>query len=150
MIAPSVKHIGVTEKTREIFVRNGTYVSGRFDTYAESFAREQGICFVHENIELASVGDYFEHGNDTITLRLYENGTAKLHQDCRCQGISASSMGGGECDVSLPKDFYLTHSPKDIADLCWGSSYSAILKCQELKSFLSKARKKHGFCFDNK
>ncbi|MBR6872987.1 MAG: hypothetical protein IKN17_05720 [Ruminococcus sp.] len=146
VIASSVKHIGVTEKTKEIFDRNNSFVSGLFDSYAEQFAREQGICFVHENIELAAQGDFFERGRDIITLRLYADGSAELHQDCRCPGISAGSVGGGECDVRLPGDFYLTHSPKDIAELCWGSCYKAIVNCGKLKTFLNKAKKKKGFC----
>ena len=147
MIAPSVKHIGVTDKTKEIFAKNGVFVRGKFDTYAEQFAREYGICFVHANIELACTGDYFEHGNYLITLRMFPDGTAKIHQDCRCQGSSAGSVGGGECDVDLPNDFYLTHSPENIADLCWGSCYSLIVNCAALKEFLSKAKCKQGFCF---
>ena len=93
------------------------------------------------------MGDYYDQGNDLITLRLFPDGSAKIHQDCRCQGSSAGSVGGGEIDVNIPKDFWRTHSPKDIADLCWGSCYSAILKCEALKSFLAKAKKKNGFCF---
>lgn len=147
LIAPSVRSIGVTEKTREIFEKNDVCIIGRFDTYAESFAREQRLRFVHDDIELASEGDYFGPGHDIITLCLYDNGTALIHEDCRCQGISAGNTGGGECDVRLPKDFYLTHSANDIADLCWGSCYSAIMKCGALKSFLAKAKKKRGFCF---
>ena len=148
--APSVKNVGVTEKTKEIFAKNYTTVSGKFDTYAERFAKQNGLCFVHSDILLAQTGDYYERGRNIITLELFDNGTARLHQDCRCPGISAGNTGGGECDIRLPKDFYLTHSPKDLAELCWGSCYSEILKCQELRSFLAKAKKKHGFCFPNK
>lgn len=150
MTAPSVKSIGITEKTKEIFAKNDTVIEGEFDTYAERFAKENGLKFVHTDIKLAQTGDYSQQGIDIITLELFDNGSARIHQDCRCAGISAGNTGGGECDIKLPNDFYLTHSPKDIAQLCWGSCYSEILKCAKLKSFLAKAKKKHGFCFSNK
>ena len=150
VIARSVKSIGLTEKTREILAKSDTVIRGEFDTFAERFARENGLCFLHCDIQLAQAGDYNERGRDTITLQLFSNGSAVLNEDCRCAGISAGNTGGGECDVKLPKDFYLTHSQKDLAELCWHSCYDGIVKCAKLRTFLAKAKKKGGFCFKNR
>ena len=101
--APSVKSIGITEKTKEIFAKNGTVIEGEFDTYAERFAKQNGLKFVHTDIKLAQTGEYDQRGIDIITLEMFDNGSARIHQDCRCAGISAGNTGGGEC-----KEKYLT------------------------------------------
>ena len=83
-----------------------------------------------------------------ITLRFREDGSAYIHQDCKCQGISAGNTGGGETSFDLPKDFYRTMQAEDIAEQCWGSCYAEILKRGTLAAFLSKAKQKQGVLLD--
>jgi len=140
--------IHMTEKTVKLFRNNNVILRGLYDTVAEHLAREYHLRFLHLDQEIASVGDYFERGNDIITLRFREDGSVYVHQDCRCQGISASSMGGGENSVDIPKDFYISMKPKEIADMCWGSCYREIINNGRLSAFMKKAKKKKGFLLD--
>ena len=143
----SVKDIGVDEETISLFKKNDVLIRGFFDTYAEKFAREHGLRFLHSDFELGRGGDYFEHGSYVITLKLTDSGKPWIRESEFSQGSSAGSSGGGDETVSLPEDFYLTCSADDIAYLCWGACASAIRKNEKLKTFLNKARKKKGFRF---
>ena len=149
IIPDTVTHIGVTDVTLGILRKNKALIRGTFDSYAEEFARKYGFEFLHSDIEIACVGDYFEYGADIITMCFSINGEPYIHQDSRCQGSSAGSTGGGEVSLSIPKDFYLTHNEKDIADMCWGSCYDKILNSTKLKVFLEKARSRNGYYLRN-
>ncbi|MBR4840251.1 MAG: hypothetical protein IK005_07235 [Paludibacteraceae bacterium] len=141
-IAPSVKSIGVSPKFEEILHKNKVLIRGPFDSYAEEFARKYKLRFLHSDIELACVGDYFERGNDLITLKFHVDST-EVYQDERCQGSSAGSVGGGVVSFDIPWDFFLDgNAQENIAGQCWGNCYEAILKSQEFTTFLEKAREK--------
>lgn len=147
-VSKTVKHIGVIDKTAELLHNNDVLVRGSFDSYAESFAKEYGLKFLHEDITLATDGDYFKpSGVDTLTLIFKPDGTPFINQDNKCQGSSSGSSGGGEADINLDADFYKTLSRQDIADMCWGSCYEKILNNEKLESFLNLAKKKNGFYF---
>jgi len=141
-IAPSVTSIGVSPQFEEILHKNRVLVRGTFDSYAEEFARKYKLNFLHSDIDLACVGDYFERGNDLITLKFHVDST-EIHQDERCQGSSAGSVGGGVVNFDIPWDFFLDkNAQENIAEQCWGNCYEAILKSQEFTTFLEKAREK--------
>ena len=89
---------------------------------------------------IGRTGDYFDHGVYIITLCFTPDGKPFIHQDCRCQGSSAGSTGGGETSFDLPRDFYKTHTAEDIADLCWGCCYSRIKSSSDLQHFLEGAK----------
>lgn len=135
--------INMTKKNEKLFLKNNVIIRGRYDTSAEVFARQYHLRFLHLDVELASVGDYFEHGVDVITLRFYSDGRPYIHQDCMCQGISAGSMGGGEVSFDLPEDFYLTMTAEEIAGQCWRGK--TILNNGILQEFLKKAKEKNGY-----
>ena len=141
-------HIHMTDATVKLFRNNDIVLRGVYDSVAEKLAKEYHLRFLHLDVELASVGDYFERGKDIITLRFYSDGSAYIHQDCRCPGISAGSIGGGENSFDLKKDFYLTMDAKEIANKCWGSCYKEILGNGKLSSIINKAKKKKGFYLD--
>lgn len=138
----------MTEKTVQLFRRNRVLLCGEYDTAAEKLARDYRLRFLHLDVLLASAGDYFERGNDTITLCFREDGSAYVHQDCRSSGISAGNTGGREVNFDLPGDFYRTMQPKDIANKCWGNCYSEIMNNGRLAGFLEKAREKGGVLLD--
>lgn len=140
--------IYMTEETQQLFHRNKLLVRGWFDSSAEQLAREYHLRFLHLDTELACVGSYWERGNNLITLRFYEDGSAYIHQDCRCQGISAGNTGGGEVSFDLPKDFYRTMTDQEIADQCWGVVRAEIVEKGKLRSVMKQARSKKGFYFD--
>ncbi|MBR5741957.1 MAG: hypothetical protein IKX91_05305, partial [Firmicutes bacterium] len=107
---------------------------------------EYGLRFLHLDVELCSVGDYFESGNDTITIRFREDGSVYVNQDCRCQGISAGNTGGGEVDIDLRRDFYRRMTPEELAGMCWHSR--TILENGKLAAFMAKAKEKKGYLLD--
>ena len=136
----------MTEKTIRLFQDNHVILRGVYDSAAERLARQYHLRFLHLDVELASAGDYFERGVDIITVRFREDGSAYIHQDCRCQGSSAGSIGGGEVSFDIPRDFYLTKTPEEIADMCWLSRL--IISNGTLAAFMKKAKSKNGFLLD--
>ena len=143
-IADTVRSVGVTEETLKIFKENDVTVRGSFDSYAEEFAKKYHLHFLHRDMTIGQTGDYFDHGVYIITLCFTPDGKPFIHQDCRCQGSSAGSTGGGETSFDLPRDFYKTHTAEDIADLCWGCCYSQIKSSSDLQHFLEGAKKRGG------
>ena len=136
----------MTEKTIALFRKNGVVLRGAYDTAAERLAREYRLRFLHLDVELLSSGDYFERGVDIITLRFFDNGSAYIHQDCRCQGSAPGQTGGGEISVDIPDDFYLSLTCEQIAEKCWHSK--DIIAGGVLAAFLEKAKRKGGFLLD--
>ena len=140
--------VKLTAEDAALFRRNNVLVRGAFDTAAERFAKTYGLRFLHIDTVLARAGDYYEYGINIATLRFYDDGSAYMHQDERCQGSSAGSVGGGEISFDLPKDFYLTMSPEDVADKCWGCFYGPMLQKGVLADLMNKAKAKNGFLQD--
>ena len=138
--------IHMTEKTVKLFQKNAVILRGVYDSMSEKLAREYNLRFLHLDVELCSIGDYFEHGVDIITLRFRPDGSPFIHQDCRCQGISAGNTGGGEVSFDLPKDFYLSMTAEEIADKCWHTKL--INEKDVLANFMEKAKEKKGYFLD--
>lgn len=136
----------MTENTAELFQKNNVILRGAYDTAAERLAREYRLRFLHLDVELASVGDYFEHGNDLITVRFREDGSAYIHQDCRCQGSAPGQTGGGEVSFDIPNDFYISMTSEELAGKCWRTK--AIIANGVLAAFMEKAKRKGGFLLD--
>ncbi|MBQ3078084.1 MAG: hypothetical protein IJC43_09510 [Clostridia bacterium] len=142
-LADTVTQIALTEQTQRLLRANDVLICGSFDRYAEQFAKEQGLRFVHADLELAADGDYFDGGIDLVTLRFDRDGSAFLHQNSLCQGSSSGSSGGGEERIALPADFALTHTPEELAALCWGNCREKIRRCEALAVYLQKAKERH-------
>ena len=53
--------INMSKKNEKLFLKNNVIIRGRYDTSAEAFARRYHLRFLHLDVKLASVGDYFEH-----------------------------------------------------------------------------------------
>lgn len=140
--------VTLTAADAALFRRNNVLVRGAFHTAAERFAQTYRLRFLHIDTVLARAGDYFEYGVNIATLRFYDDGSAYMHQDCRCQGSSAGSTGGGEISFDLPKDFYVSMSAEDVADICWGCFYGPMLQKGVLADLMNKAKAKNGFLQD--
>lgn len=138
--------IYMSEDNIAMFQRNNVMIRGKYGTGAENFARQYRLQFLPLDVELACSGDYYDRGVDIVTLRFYDDGSAYIHQDCRCQGISAGSVGGGEVSFDLPNDFYLTMTADELADKCWLSGL--IKKNGVLASAMKKAKANGGFLID--
>ena len=138
-------NLNLDEKTVKLFQKNMVILRGVYDTAAEKLARKHRLRFLHFDVQIASVGDYFDKGKDTITIRFNEYGRVYVNQDCRCQGISAGSTGGGESNFDLPADFYLM-KPNQIAEKCWHTN--RIIGSGKLAAFMKMAREKNGYLLD--
>ena len=51
-LAPTVTDLVITDELKRIFTRNSTLVRGVYDTFAERFAKETGLRFIHSDIPL--------------------------------------------------------------------------------------------------
>ncbi len=140
--------IHMTKKTIKLFQANHVILRGVYDSVAEELARKYHLRFLHLDVKLAKVGDYFDRGSDMITLRFRTDGTVYIHQDASCQGISAGSIGGAENSFDIPNDFYLKMTVEQVADMCWGSCYREMIENGTLADFMAKAREKNGFMLD--
>ena len=138
--------IYLSEENIAMFQKNEVIIRGRFGTGAENFAQQYHLRFLPLDIELAQAGDYFDRGVDIVTLRFYDDGSAYIHQDCRCQGISAGNTGGGEVSFNLPDDFYPPMPASELADKCWISG--KIKENGVLASAMKKAKARGGFLID--
>ena len=145
VVSDTITRIDMSEKSVKLFRKNRVTVRAPFGSYGEAFAKKYKLNFLHSDLELARRGDYYERGIDIITLRFRPDGSPFIHQDCRCQGSSAGSVGGGEVDLDLPLRFYEKQTAEDIAGMVWGSCYEQVRSSVELKTFLKKAKERKGY-----
>ena len=147
-IPPTVKKITLSEESLALFRKNGMLICGVFDSYAEQFAKEYHLRFLHSDIEIARVGDVSNRvGTDIITLCLTAKGMPFLKMQNFTQGSSAGNMGGGDNFADIPRNFYQVWTQEQLASHCWGTCHDAIMKCEELSTFLEKAKERKGFYF---
>lgn len=144
-MADTVKDVGVTEQFKKVMHKNNILIRGSFDSYAEEFARKYKLRFLPSNMVLAQTGDYYtNYGVDIITLRMFDDGTADIHQDERCQGSSASWVGGGDISLDIRWDFFKDENAQEIiASKCWGNCREIIKENKIFAEFLQKAREKY-------
>ena len=100
----------------EVYMKDGELYARTVDGGDET---EYRLRFLHLNVELASVGDYFDYGNDTVTVRFREDGSVYIHQDCRCQGSAPGQTCSGEVSFDIPDDFYISMTSGELAEKCW-------------------------------
>ena len=146
VIPDSMEKIGLTEDEKTFLKMKGAVIRGTFGSYAEEFAREQRLRFMHSDFEIARAGEYeTREGVDIITLCFTPKGKPYVHQDNCCPGSSAGSVGGGSIDFDLPKLFWKTMTPETLAGKCWGTCRDEIVKCEELKRFFEGAQARKGY-----
>ena len=147
-IPPTVKKITLSEESLALFRKNGMLICGVFDSYAEQFAKEYHLRFLHSDIEIARVGDVSTRvGTDIITLCLTAKGMPFLKMQNFTQGSSAGNMGGGDNFADIPRNFYQVWTQEQLASHCWGTCHDAIMQCEVLSTFLEKAKERKGFYF---
>ena len=116
ILAGTVVFVATTPELDNRLRKNKVLIRGEYNTFAEEFAREKGLEFLHCDIHLADddIGEHYEH--DIITLRFHAKGKPDIHYDCYTPGSSAGSFGGGEYAKEIPKDFYVGCTPEKFAD----------------------------------
>ena len=115
ILARTVEAVATTPELDTALRKNKVLIRGEYDSFAETFAREKGLKFLHCDIPLAEddIGDHYEH--DVITLRFHPKGAPDIHYNCFTPGSSAGSYGGGEYARELPRDFYRGCTPEQFA-----------------------------------
>ena len=116
ILSRTVETAATTPELDKRLRKNKVLIRGEYDTFAEKFAQEKGLKFLHCDIPLAEddIGDHYEH--DIITLRFHTKGSPDIHYNCFTPGSSAGSYGGGEYANELPKDFYVGCTVEKFAD----------------------------------
>ena len=124
--------------------KNKVLIRGEYDTFAERFAQEKGLRFLHCDIPLAEddIGIAYEH--DVITLRFHENGRSDIHYNCFTPGSSAGSYGGGEYASKLPRDFYVGCTVESFAERFPERLREQLLSNDAIRRFLESANRRYG------
>ncbi len=117
-------------------------VRGEYDTYAEDFAREKGLRFLHCDIPLGEDLDEQHHERDVITLRFHRKGAPDIHHNVFSPGSSAGNYGGGEVAVALPRDFYAGCTVEQFADRFPERLREQLLANGMLRRFLEAANRR--------
>lgn len=107
ILSRTVVSVATTPELDKRLRKNKVLIRGEYDSYAEKFAQEKGLEFLHCDIPLAEDDIEIAHERDFITLRFHEDGSADIHYNCFTPGSSAGSYGGGEYVRELPSDFYV-------------------------------------------
>ena len=138
----TVKHVGVTPALEKLLHRNGVLIRGKFDTYAEEFARKYRLRFVPSNIHLATV--FNGHETTIATLRIFNDGTADIHLNDVCCGSSAGSIGGGEVCRDIKWNFFMDPKAQElVAGKCYRYCTDEVLKNKDLTAFIEAACRKY-------
>ena len=117
-------------------------IRGEYDTFAEEFAQEKGLKFLHCDIPLAVDDIEIAHERDFITLRFHENGSQDIHFNCFTPGSSAGSYGGGEYAKELPEDFYVGCSMEQFVSNFPERLHEQLAANDMLRRFLEEANKR--------
>ena len=117
-------------------------IRGEYDTFAERFAGENGLGFLHSDIHLADDDIEVIPEHDIITLRFHEEKQPDIHFNCFTPGSSAGSYGGGEYANPLPRDFYVGCTVEDFANKLNERVREQILANETLKRFLEISNKR--------
>lgn len=118
-------------------------IRGEYDTFAEQFAKENKLDFLHSDIFLADYDIEAAHEHDIVTLRFHQKGKPDIHYNCFTPGSSAGSYGGGEYANKLPNDFYVGCTVEKFADNISERARDQILSNDTLMRFLEISNERH-------
>ncbi len=136
VIDSTVKNIEMTDELHELLKKNCVIIRGCYTSYAEQFAKENDLLFIHKDIYLGIYHNEEHCESRTITLHFDESGQMSLMYEDFCQGISAGNTMGGEFTRDMPKDFHKGCTLKEFADMMPEAYYEQIMKNKELEFFL--------------
>lgn len=136
IIDSTVKNIEMTNELNELLKNNNVVIRGCYNTYAESFAEENSLLFIHKDIYIGIRHNEEHCESRTITLHFDESGQMSLLYEDFCQGISAGNTMGGEFTRTMPKEFHKGCTLEEFADMMPEAYYAQIMKNKELEAFL--------------
>ena len=134
--------MAASPELQRILRKNKVLIRGEYDTFAEKFAQEKGLRFLHADIPLAVDDLEIAHERDFITLRFHLKGAPDIHYNCFTPGSSAGSYGGGEYANELPNDFYVDCSPEQFAANFPDRLHEQLMANDMLRRFLTAANRR--------
>ena len=144
ILSRTVVSVAVTPEFVNRMRKRKVLIRGEYDTYAETFAKENKLDFLHSDIHIADDDIEIAHEHDIITLRFHEDGSADIHYNCFTPGSSAGSYGGGEYANKLPKNFYVGCTIEKFADNFNERVRTQILSNDAIRRFLESANRRYG------
>ncbi len=142
ILSRTVRSVATTSALDKRLLKNKVLVRGEYDTYAEDFAREKGLRFLHCDIPLGEDVDEKHHERDVITLRFHPKDAPDIHHNIFSPGSSAGSFGGGEVASALPRDFCVGCTPEQFADCFPEDLREQLLANDMLRRFLEAANRR--------
>lgn len=140
IIHQSVTSIGVTEFLQKQMLKKKVVVCGWAGTYAEQFAKENGLKFMQADIVVGWYNDEAHGTNTKMTLSFTNIGRPYLTFDDFTSGISAGNCGGGTYTRDLDSSF-----PKGVDCQKFAEMYprfrEPILKNKDLEMYFKSANK---------
>lgn len=143
ILSRTVVSVAATPELLKHMRKRKVLIRGEYDTFAEDFARENGLRFLHSDIHIADDDIEVAHEHDIITLRFHTDGPPDIHYNCFTPGSSAGSYGGGEYAKKLPRDFYVGHNVESFADNFPERVREQILSNDAIRRFLESANRRH-------
>lgn len=143
ILSRTVSAVAVTPELMKKMRKKKVLIRGEYYTFAESFAIENGLDFLHSDIHIADDDIEIAHEHDIITLRFHEDDPPDIHYNCFTPGSSAGSYGGGEYYNKLPEDFYVGNKIEDFAEHFPERLREKILSNQTLIRFLETSNRRY-------
>ena len=144
ILSRTVKSVAATPEILKGMRKRKVLICGEYDTFAEIFANENKLDFLHSDIPLAEYDIEVAHEHDIVTLRFHRNGQADIHYNCFTPGSSAGNYGGGEYANKLPKDFYVGCTIEKFASNFLSERVrEQILSNETLRRFLEISNERH-------
>lgn len=143
ILSRTVVSVVVTPEFVKRMLKRKVLIRGEYDTYAESFAKDNKLDFLHSDIHIADDDIEIAHEHDIITLRFHSDGSADIHYNCFTPGSSAGSYGGGEYANKLPKNFYVGCTIEKFADNFNERIREQILSNEAIMRFLESANRRY-------
>ncbi|MBP5312526.1 MAG: hypothetical protein J6112_06825 [Clostridia bacterium] len=142
ILSRTVEAVATDAELDKRLQKNKVLIRGEYDTFAEEFAREKKLNFLHCDIHLADDEFKERYEHDIITLRFHLKGDADIHYNCFTPGSSAGSYGGGEYAKKLPKDFYVGCTLEQFAGNFPERIRDQLLANDMLRRFLENSNKR--------
>ena len=140
ILPDTVTHIDLTPTLEKIFRDNGTLIRGPFDSFAERFAKENGMRFRPADFIFAEFEDTRWRESTTMKLIFKRNGSAEIRETSSSPGSNAGNNFGGSFTHSLTRDFYMIQTAVEIAKRFNKDAYEAIVSDGRLAAFIKKAK----------
>lgn len=143
ILSRTVESVATAPELDKKLRKKKVLIRGEYNTFAEKFAQEKGLKFLHCDIPLAEDDIEIAHEHDIITLRFHEDGSSDIHYNCFTPGSSAGSYGGGEYARELPTDFYVGCTMEQFASNFPERLCEQLIANEMLRRFLEAANSRN-------